>query len=171
MSEEEIRLDQTKKVFDTLAELISKNKTCTYRYLIYDLLGFDAENYAELMSGLTITNALVEKEEQQEEIDRLNNIIYTTLEYVDREEVNSIGIPYTYTEIGKNIKELLEGERTFNSIWEENKRLNNIINELERHLHQEILEWQDNNDNWIKAQVQEDKVILDKLKELKEDNK
>jgi len=47
-------------------------------------------------------------------------------------------------------------------------RLNNIINELEKHLNQEILEWKDNNDDWIKAQVQEDKIILDKLKELKE---
>ena len=49
-------------------------------------------------------------------------------------------------------------------------RLNNIINELEKHLHQEILDWQDANDLWTKAQVQEDKIVLDKLKKLKESN-
>lgn len=49
-------------------------------------------------------------------------------------------------------------------------RLNNIINELENHLNQEILEWDYNSDDWIKAQVQEDKIILNKLKELKENN-
>lgn len=53
----------------------------------------------------------------------------------------------------------------------ENQRLNHILNELERHLEQEILEWQDVDDEWTKAQVQEDKIILDKLKELKESDK
>lgn len=48
------------------------------------------------------------------------------------------------------------------------ERLNNVINVLERHLHQEILEWQDSDDDFIKAQVQEDRIILDYLKELKE---
>lgn len=62
-----------------------------------------------------------------EENQRLKNIIYTTLEYVDREEVSSVGTPFTSTSIGKEIKELLEGEKTFNSIWKENQRLNNIL--------------------------------------------
>ena len=47
-------------------------------------------------------------------------------------------------------------------------RLNNIINELEKHLKQEIIEWQDVNDLWTRAQVQEDRVVLNKLKELKD---
>ena len=55
-------------------------------------------------------------------------------------------------------------------LFEEKNRLNNIINELEKHLHQEILDWQDANDLWTKAQVQEDKIVLDKLKKLKENN-
>ena len=76
----------------------------------------------------------IELEEKDKEIERLNNIIYTTLEYVDREEINSTGKPYIYTERGKHIKELLEGERTFNSLWQENNRLNNIINELEKYI-------------------------------------
>lgn len=33
-----------------------------------------------------------------------------TLEYIEREEINSIGTPFTYTQIGKNIKRKLEGE-------------------------------------------------------------
>ena len=45
-----------------------------------------------------------------------------------------------------------------------------IINELEKYLNQEIIEWQDASDLWTKAQVQEDRIVLDKLKELK-DNK
>ena len=131
------------------------------------------------------TKLINELKEEEKEIDRLNNlnkqlveecqklddketrlknIIYTTLEYVDREEVSSVGTPFTSTSIGKEIKELLEGEKTFNSIWEENQRLNNIINELEK---------------WVKEDVKEEKPdlyfqvlrkidILDKLKELKE---
>ena len=81
MNEEEIRLDQTKRVFDTLAELISKNETCTYRYLIYDLLGFDGY-YSTLISGLTITNAFVEKEDLQQKVEQLENIIKEALDLV-----------------------------------------------------------------------------------------
>ena len=51
---------------------------------------------------------------------------------------------------------------------EEIYRLNNIIDELEKYLNQEIIEWQDASDLWTKAQVQEDRIVLDKLKELKE---
>ena len=65
MSEEEIRLDQTKKVFDMLALLIKNNETCSYRFLIYDMLGFDESAYVELLSGMTITNKLVECETQK----------------------------------------------------------------------------------------------------------
>ena len=49
-------------------------------------------------------------------------------------------------------------------------RLNNIINELEKYLNQEIIEWQYASDLWTKAQVQEDRIVLNKLKELKEGN-
>ena len=69
MSEKEIRLDQTKKVFEVLAKLISEKETCTYRYLIYDLLGFTVEDgaYRELIEGMTITNFLVDVEDMREE--------------------------------------------------------------------------------------------------------
>lgn len=59
----------------------------------------------------------------------------------------------------------------YDNLKEENQRLNNVLNELERHLEQEILEWKDCSDEWTKAQVQEDKIILDKLNELKESDK
>ena len=75
MSEEEIRLDQTRKVFDMLALLIKNNETCSYRYLIYDMLGFKEENYAELISGMAITNKLVECEIQKEVIDKIKEIM------------------------------------------------------------------------------------------------
>jgi hypothetical protein len=74
----------------------------------------------------------------EEENQSLKNIIYTTLEYVDREEVSSVGTPFTSTSIGKEIKELLEGEKTFNSIWKKNQKLNNVLNEIDKILIEHI---------------------------------
>ena len=59
--EYEIRKDQTKKVFDVLAEMIN-GEGGSYRYLIYDELGF-MDGYVDLISGLAITNAICELEE------------------------------------------------------------------------------------------------------------
>ena len=59
--EYEIRKDQTKKVFDVLAEMINGDGG-SYRYLIYDELGF-MDGYVDLISGLAITNAICELEE------------------------------------------------------------------------------------------------------------
>ena len=59
--EYEIRKDQTKKVFDVLAEMINEGGG-SYRYLIYDELGF-MDGYVDLISGLAITNAICELEE------------------------------------------------------------------------------------------------------------
>ena len=67
MNEEEIRLDQTKKVFKAIADFIN-DESGTYRYLIYDVLGFKYENYAELIDGMTITNAIVKLEDLQREV-------------------------------------------------------------------------------------------------------
>ena len=66
MTEEEIRLDQTKKVFEALADFVI-NGSGSYRYLIYDKLGFECKDYADLIAGLTITNAIVELEDLREE--------------------------------------------------------------------------------------------------------
>ena len=51
-----------------------------------------------------------------------------------------------------------------------NNQLTNNWNELEKHLNHEIEEWQDVSDDWTKAQVQEDKIILERMKEIKEGN-
>lgn len=63
---EKIRLDQTKKVFDTIAKVI-KEGSCSYRHLIYDELGFEGKYYEELISGMTITNAICDLEELREQ--------------------------------------------------------------------------------------------------------
>ena len=70
MTEEEIRLDQTKKVFEALADFVI-NGSGSYRYLIYDKLGFECKDYADLIAGATITNAIVELEDLREENQKL----------------------------------------------------------------------------------------------------
>lgn len=62
----------------------------------------------------------------------------------------------------------MQYEKLVMHLQKEIDRLNNIIKELEKHLNQEIIEWQDASDLWTKAQVQEDKIVLNKLKKLKE---
>ena len=80
-NEEDIRLDQTKEVFETLANILS-TESCSYRYLIYDLLGFKEENYIDLIAGMSITNAIVELEElenqQKEFIEYLTHELNTS---------------------------------------------------------------------------------------------
>lgn len=131
-------------------------------------------------------------DEIEKENQRLKNIIYTTLEYVDREEVSSAGTPFTSTSIGKEIKELLEGEKTFNSIWKENQRLNNdikillkeneakekviikydnVLNELEKFMTEDY-NWLDKyGDASSGCAIGEINRIKKKLKELKESDK
>lgn len=84
MSEEEIRLDQTKKVFEAIADIIT-NGSCTYRYLIYDMLSFKTEHYVDLMSGLTITNAIVDLEDFQQENKQLKEVIEEARKYIIEE--------------------------------------------------------------------------------------
>lgn len=62
--EYEIRKDQTRKVFDVLAEMINGDGG-SYRYLIYDKLGF-MDGYMDLISGLAITNAICDVQEYRE---------------------------------------------------------------------------------------------------------
>lgn len=63
-TEYEIRKDQTRKVFDVLAEMIN-GEGGSYRYLIYDKLGF-MDGYVDLISGLAITNAICDVQEYRE---------------------------------------------------------------------------------------------------------
>ena len=105
MSEEEIRLDQTKKVFDMLTLLIKNNETCSYRYLIYDMLGFDESAYVELINGMAITNKLVECETQKE-------VLYKIKEYITTIDTDyAIGCwnkDDEFVDVKKDILELLE---------------------------------------------------------------
>lgn len=85
---EMIRLDQTKKVFDIIANII-KEGSCSYRHLIYDELGFYGVNYEELLSGMTITNAICDLEELKEqheedlkEMEKLTSIWVTKNEEI-----------------------------------------------------------------------------------------
>lgn len=64
---QEIRLDQTKKVFHVLTYVLL-NGGCTYRYLIYDLLGFKLENYSDLIEGMNIVNAIATLEEVKKQL-------------------------------------------------------------------------------------------------------
>jgi len=74
-------------------------------------------------------------------------------------------------ELKAEIKELNDSSvwwsNRFNAVERDNERLNNIINELESHLEQQWLEWKDDFNDEIVAMANEDKCILDKLKELK----
>ncbi len=52
----EQRLAITRKLFRTLVDHLIEGGT--YRYLIYDRLGFGMDAYGRLMDGLTLSNAL-----------------------------------------------------------------------------------------------------------------
>ena len=68
-------------------------------------------------------------------------------------------------------EELEETMKCLKETQQELQRKDNIIKQLKKHLEYEIEEWQDVSDEWTKAQVQEDKIILDKINELEGDNK
>ena len=70
---QEIRLDQTKKVFHVLTHVLL-NGGCTYRYLIDDLLEFKPENYSDLIEGMNIVNAIATLEELKEQLEEKENI-------------------------------------------------------------------------------------------------
>ena len=96
---EKIRLDQTKKVFDTIAKVI-KEGSCSYRHLIYDELGFGGKYYEELLSGMTITNAICDLEELREqheedleEMEKLTSVWKTKAEEkreLEKKYVNAV---------------------------------------------------------------------------------
>ena len=83
--EKEIRLDQTKKVFEALSEVLNEG-SCSYRALIYDKLGFEPENYEDLIAGMNITNAIVLLEDYKE-----NNGISALIDQFFEEAVNDKG--------------------------------------------------------------------------------
>ncbi len=81
-----LKLKQTKEVFDKLAYLINTNETCSYRFLIYDLLGFQKKDYIDLISGLVITNMLVDYQDYKSRNEKAIEILesddaYSMVEY------------------------------------------------------------------------------------------
>lgn len=92
--EYEIRKDQTKKVFDVLAEMINGDGG-SYRYLIYDELGF-MDGYVDLISGLAITNAICELNEYR----NLRNYLKQKIKECD-DYVKHISQEVTYRTSGK----------------------------------------------------------------------
>lgn len=123
-NEEDIRLDQTKEVFETLANILN-TESCSYRYLIYDLLGFKKENYIDLIAGMSITNAIVELEElenQQKEFieymeDKINKI---------KEEIRTFDI---WHEAGVDINFLILKKQFFVEILNKYKEIIGVKNE------------------------------------------
>lgn len=93
----EIRKDQTKKVFDVLAKMINGDGG-SYRYLIYDELGF-MDGYVDLISGLAITNAICELNEYRNLRNYLKQKIKECDDYVKHisQEVRKL----TYRTSGK----------------------------------------------------------------------
>lgn len=96
-AEYEIRKDQTKKVFDVLAKMINGDGG-SYRYLIYDELGF-MDGYVDLISGLAITNAICELNEYRNLRNYLKQKIKECDDYVKHisQEVRKL----TYRTSGK----------------------------------------------------------------------
>lgn len=77
-------------------------------------------------------------------------------------------------EIEQLKKELIDLQNRFDNLMEahkicdeENERLNNIIDKLESYLEHQYLEWKDCETD-VRFMAQEDKAILNRLKELKE---
>lgn len=68
----------------------------------------------------------------------------------------------------KNWKPLLD---YITNLQQENERLNNIINELEKWLQNEYNEWSMVDDDVIRAEARQCIEVLDKLQEIKENNK
>lgn len=100
MNEYDIRLDQTKRIFEVLSNLIKHNDSCSYRYLIYDLLGFKPENYNDLLQGMIITNALCDLNSYKDILNKLEKWVEECAMYE----------PYEYNCILNKIKELKEGK-------------------------------------------------------------
>lgn len=92
--EYEIRKDQTKKVFDVLAKMINGDGG-SYRYLIYDELGF-MDGYVDLISGLAITNAICELNEYR----NLRNYLKQKIKECD-DYMKHISQEVTYRTSGK----------------------------------------------------------------------
>ena len=121
--EKAIRLDQTRKVFKVLADLIQTKETCSYRYLIYDLLGFEGYAYTMLLDGLAITNHLIEYEELENKLKSMqpspenheyHNRIVKAIDYLEELISDTKGMIDNYNNEDKEqtIKRFIEDLKT-----------------------------------------------------------
>lgn len=117
--EYEIRKDQTRKVFDVLAEMINGDGG-SYRYLIYDKLGF-MDGYVDLISGLAITNAICDVQEYRELAAYLKQKIKECDDYVKHisQEVKKLKYrTYGKTFLANEIMKSTVAQETYKEILE-----------------------------------------------------
>lgn len=117
--EYEIRKDQTRKVFDVLAEMVNGDGG-SYRYLIYDKLGF-MDGYVDLISGLAITNAICDVQEYKELAVYLKQKIKECDDYVKHisQEVKKLKYQtYGKTFLANEIMKSTVAQETYKEILE-----------------------------------------------------
>lgn len=121
------------------------------------------------MRLIDILNKIVNDEELPEVIMifghkfRYDKIVKTYRSFIDNTPIGEMFI-LEYC-LGFRVK-IIEENKTPEKL--EIQRLNNIINELEKYLEQQWLEWKDDFNDEIVAMAKEDKEILNKLRKLKE---
>ena len=108
----------------------------------------------------------LENEEKDKEIERLNNIIKNTIKEIERlnKELETLKQPQVF--IDTQDMEERYGEDLYKEYLEkENKRLNNIINELERYINEEYIY------DELGMKIFDASKLQDKLQELKGSDK
>ena len=108
--------------------------------------------------------------EQNETIKSMQNNEDSAIKIMEMYKQSKLEIERLKEELKYTIP-IVEHNKTITKHLKEIERLNNIINELERTLYQDWLEWKDSacESNVVKAQ--EDKEIYDYLQELKDSDK
>lgn len=70
IDEKKIRIDQTRKVFEAIVDALDKGG-CSYRELTFEKLGFDTDYLGDLLSGVTVANAINELEMYRKKIPEI----------------------------------------------------------------------------------------------------
>lgn len=67
VDEKKIRIAQTRKVFEAIVDALDEGG-CSYRELTFEKLGFDTDYLGDLLSGVTVANAINELEMYRKKI-------------------------------------------------------------------------------------------------------
>lgn len=70
IDEEKIRVEQTRKVFEAIVDALDEGG-CSYRELTFEKLGFDTDYLGDLLSGVTVANAINELEMYRKKIPEI----------------------------------------------------------------------------------------------------